>query len=220
MFLAKKPKVPPTFEGVDFNDNEALKAAQDAILREQWVKSMMARLVREEMDKCYRKEGVNHLEHCGYLRGLWKPPSLAILDRGGDFAIQLQFPWPTVDLKGQTRAMRTNCWRRTVLRASQGRHSQGLQIPNAQLHREEWRETLDGTPGKERVEDWGKINLYILHVRHAGAMESSFSFLTTNMETPASAHTLFSEKNMASLERLGRPCAHGNCRTPASLWIL
>ena len=70
MFLAKKPKVPPTFEGVDFDDNIALKAAQDAIIREQWVKSMMARLVRDEMGKCYRREGVNHLEKCGHLRGM------------------------------------------------------------------------------------------------------------------------------------------------------
>lgn len=79
MFLAKKPKVPPTFEGVDFDDNEALKAAQDAILREQWVKSMMARLVREEMGKCYRREGVNHLQNCGHLRGRESP-----LGNGGD----------------------------------------------------------------------------------------------------------------------------------------
>jgi hypothetical protein len=70
MFLAKKPKVPPTFEGVDYDDNQALKAAQDAILREQWVRSMMARLVRDEMGKCYRREGVNHLEKCGHLRGM------------------------------------------------------------------------------------------------------------------------------------------------------
>jgi hypothetical protein len=69
LFLAKKPKVKPTFEGVDYDDNQALKAAQDAIIREQWVKSMMARLVREEMGKCYRREGVNHLEKCGALRG-------------------------------------------------------------------------------------------------------------------------------------------------------
>jgi hypothetical protein len=73
-FLAKKPKVPPTFEGVDFDDNVALKAAQDAILREQWVRSMMARLVRDEMNKCYRREGVNHMEECGYLRGRCSTP--------------------------------------------------------------------------------------------------------------------------------------------------
>ena len=68
-FLAKKPAVPPTFEGVDYDDTKALKAAQDAIIREQWVRSMMARLVREELGKCYYKEGVNHLEKCTFLRG-------------------------------------------------------------------------------------------------------------------------------------------------------
>jgi hypothetical protein len=48
-FLAKKPKVPPTFEGVDFADNEAVTNARDAIIREQWVGQMMQRLVGEEM---------------------------------------------------------------------------------------------------------------------------------------------------------------------------
>ena len=70
MFLASKPKVPPTFEGVDFSDTPRLKAAQDAIIREQWVKSMMARLIREELGKCYFREGVNHLEKCKGLRGM------------------------------------------------------------------------------------------------------------------------------------------------------
>ena len=69
LFLAKKPKVPPTFDGVDYDDTPRLKAAQDAIIREQWVKSMMARLIRDELGKCYYREGVNHLEKCGALRG-------------------------------------------------------------------------------------------------------------------------------------------------------
>jgi hypothetical protein len=68
-FLAKKPTVAPTFEGVDYDDTKRLKQAQDAIIREQWVKSMMARLVREELGRCYYREGVNHLEKCGDLRG-------------------------------------------------------------------------------------------------------------------------------------------------------
>ena len=68
-FLAAKPTVPPTFENVNYNDTSALKAAQDAIIREQWVKCMMARLVREELGKCYYREGINHLEKCGRLRG-------------------------------------------------------------------------------------------------------------------------------------------------------
>ena len=70
-FLAKKPKVAPTFDGVDYDDNKALKAAQDAVVREQWVQVMMGRLVREELSKCYYREGVNHLEKCGHLRGQW-----------------------------------------------------------------------------------------------------------------------------------------------------
>lgn len=68
-FLAKKPTVPPTYEGVDFEDNVAVHKARDAIIREQWVRSMMSRLVGEELGKCYAREGVNHLEKCGKLRG-------------------------------------------------------------------------------------------------------------------------------------------------------
>ncbi|KAI4748206.1 hypothetical protein E4T50_01461 [Aureobasidium sp. EXF-12298] len=67
-FRMQKPTVPPTFDGVDYDNNLQLKAAQDAVLREQWVQSMMARLLREEMGKCYYREGVNHLEKCGHLR--------------------------------------------------------------------------------------------------------------------------------------------------------
>ncbi|KAL8993338.1 MAG: hypothetical protein Q9169_006425 [Polycauliona sp. 2 TL-2023] len=67
-FLAKKPTVPPTFDGVDYNDTPSLKAAQDSIIKEQWVKSMMNRLIRGELQKCYYREGVNHLEKCGKLR--------------------------------------------------------------------------------------------------------------------------------------------------------
>lgn len=68
-FLAKKPTVAPTYEGVDFEDNVALHNARDAIIREQWVRSMMARLVGEELGKCYAREGINHMEKCGVLRG-------------------------------------------------------------------------------------------------------------------------------------------------------
>jgi hypothetical protein len=69
MFKAYKPKVAPTFDGVDYKDHEAYQAAHDAIIREQWVGVMMGRLVRAELGKCYFREGVNHLEKCGHLRG-------------------------------------------------------------------------------------------------------------------------------------------------------
>lgn len=68
-FLARKPTVPASFSGVDYDDTPRFKAAQDAIIREQWVHVMMARLVREELGKCYYREGVGHLEKCAMLRG-------------------------------------------------------------------------------------------------------------------------------------------------------
>jgi len=67
-FKAKKPTVPPTFDGVDFRNNQQVWDARDAIIREQWVKQMMARLVRDELGKCYVREGVNHLQNCGKYR--------------------------------------------------------------------------------------------------------------------------------------------------------
>ncbi len=69
LFLAKKPTVPPTFDGVDYDDTVRLKQAQDAILREQWVRSMMARLVRDELGKCYRRAGLTHHLKGGRYRG-------------------------------------------------------------------------------------------------------------------------------------------------------
>jgi len=84
MFLAAKPKVPPTFDGVDYDDTKRLKQAQDAIIREQWVQVMMGRLIHDELRKCYMREGANHLENCGHLRGQFLhcgPMSLDIHER-------------------------------------------------------------------------------------------------------------------------------------------
>jgi hypothetical protein len=67
-YKSRKPTVAATFDGVDFDDHKAVLSARDAILREQWIKVMMTRLVRDELGKCYWKEGVNHLEKCGHLR--------------------------------------------------------------------------------------------------------------------------------------------------------
>ncbi|KAG5946382.1 hypothetical protein E4U53_006597 [Claviceps sorghi] len=68
LFKSQKPQVAPTFNGVDYDDTKAFKAAEDAIIREQWVSAMKARIVGEELGKCYMREGVNHLENCGELR--------------------------------------------------------------------------------------------------------------------------------------------------------
>ena len=41
--------------------------ARDHHIREQWVKAMEARIVREELQKCHRAEGVNQQENCKWL---------------------------------------------------------------------------------------------------------------------------------------------------------
>ncbi|RDB26152.1 NADH-ubiquinone oxidoreductase subunit, mitochondrial [Hypsizygus marmoreus] len=41
--------------------------ARDDHLRESWVRAMEARLVREELEKCQKGEGVNHYENCKWL---------------------------------------------------------------------------------------------------------------------------------------------------------
>ncbi|KIK47408.1 hypothetical protein CY34DRAFT_799357 [Suillus luteus UH-Slu-Lm8-n1] len=40
---------------------------REEFIRESWVKAMEARLVRDELTKCHRNEGVNHLENCRWL---------------------------------------------------------------------------------------------------------------------------------------------------------
>lgn len=69
LFLAKKPKVPPTFAGVDFNDYQAVVDARDAIIRENWVKTMMARLVREELGMLENHDRRKHdrMEHGNHI---------------------------------------------------------------------------------------------------------------------------------------------------------
>ena len=39
-------------------------AARDAHVRESWVRAMEARIVRDQLQSCYRAEGVNHYESC------------------------------------------------------------------------------------------------------------------------------------------------------------
>jgi hypothetical protein len=41
--------------------------ARDHHVRESWVKAMETRLVREELEKCQKYEGVNHYENCKWL---------------------------------------------------------------------------------------------------------------------------------------------------------
>ncbi|EIW57362.1 NADH-ubiquinone oxidoreductase 12 kDa subunit [Trametes versicolor FP-101664 SS1] len=47
---------------------KARLAERERIIRESWVRSVEAQLVREKLDRCYESEGVNHLESCKDLR--------------------------------------------------------------------------------------------------------------------------------------------------------
>lgn len=42
--------------------NIAVYAARNQKIRDDWVKAMEARLIKEKLDECYRVEGVNHCE--------------------------------------------------------------------------------------------------------------------------------------------------------------
>ena len=44
---------------------------QDIILKESWVKAMMLRLVRDQLNACYKDNGVNHFENCAHLSELY-----------------------------------------------------------------------------------------------------------------------------------------------------
>ncbi|EPQ27956.1 uncharacterized protein PFL1_04283 [Pseudozyma flocculosa PF-1] len=42
-------------------------ASRDEKIREGWIKTMEARIVREELQKCHKAEGVNHYSACADL---------------------------------------------------------------------------------------------------------------------------------------------------------
>lgn len=43
----------------------------DIVLRESWIKAMMLRLVRDQLNACYRDNGVNGYENCAHLSELY-----------------------------------------------------------------------------------------------------------------------------------------------------
>lgn len=49
----------------------ANKEFQENTIREEWIKAMEVRLVREELMKCHRAEGENHYQACSGLTNLY-----------------------------------------------------------------------------------------------------------------------------------------------------
>jgi len=51
-------------ESERFSELQEKLRARDEHIRESWVRAMEARIVRDELQKCQRTEGVNHYENC------------------------------------------------------------------------------------------------------------------------------------------------------------
>ncbi|KAI0711924.1 NADH-ubiquinone oxidoreductase 12 kDa subunit [Cerioporus squamosus] len=47
---------------------KARLAEREHIIRESWVRTMEAKLLRDQLDRCYRTEGVNQMESCKDIR--------------------------------------------------------------------------------------------------------------------------------------------------------
>ena len=59
---------PIPFAHCGLNVVTARLAEREQIMRESWVRTMEAKLTRDQLDRCYQTESVNHLESCKELR--------------------------------------------------------------------------------------------------------------------------------------------------------
>ncbi|KAI9321684.1 hypothetical protein BX666DRAFT_1850912 [Dichotomocladium elegans] len=71
----------PSLNEVDPNDRKAVYAARAQKIRDDWVKAMEARLIKEKLDECYKTEGVNHCTFLGSLLCLGGLKHLLFLNR-------------------------------------------------------------------------------------------------------------------------------------------
>ncbi|GHJ90353.1 hypothetical protein NliqN6_6755 [Naganishia liquefaciens] len=55
----------------NIDDYKKTLSERDNHIRESWVKAMEARIVREELVKCQRGEGVNHYKKCHHLAEMY-----------------------------------------------------------------------------------------------------------------------------------------------------
>ncbi|KAI9221302.1 hypothetical protein BC828DRAFT_381369 [Blastocladiella britannica] len=59
-------KVTP-IKDLDLNDPVAVLEARDQHLRAEWVEVLKTRIIREKLVRCYKREGVNHVDNCKHL---------------------------------------------------------------------------------------------------------------------------------------------------------
>ncbi|CAJ0844868.1 12691_t:CDS:2 [Entrophospora sp. SA101] len=64
------PKV-PSLEEVDSGDVPGILDAREQKIREDWVKAMEFRMIRNKLNQCYKTEGVNHHQNCKELSDMY-----------------------------------------------------------------------------------------------------------------------------------------------------
>ena len=52
---------------LNYRSSTAKLQEREELMMESWVRAMQLRLVRDELDKCHKAEGVNHYENCRWL---------------------------------------------------------------------------------------------------------------------------------------------------------
>jgi hypothetical protein len=52
---------------MNYRSPTAVLQEREEHMRESWIKAMELRLVRDELNKCHKAEGVNHYENCRWL---------------------------------------------------------------------------------------------------------------------------------------------------------
>ncbi|OMH80948.1 NADH-ubiquinone oxidoreductase 12 kDa subunit, mitochondrial [Zancudomyces culisetae] len=65
--MENEPKLFATRGSVNISEREEILNNRANIIREQWIKLMETRILREKLEECYLREGVNHQENCRVL---------------------------------------------------------------------------------------------------------------------------------------------------------
>ncbi|PVU93974.1 hypothetical protein BB561_002905 [Smittium simulii] len=61
---ANDPELFLTADNFTHADVQKITEKKDKIVREQWIKLMETRILREKLEECYQSEGVNHFVNC------------------------------------------------------------------------------------------------------------------------------------------------------------
>lgn len=59
-----------SFDDIDYNDPKQLRAAQQSMVREQWIRVEALKVMRHALEKCFQTQGNNQYENCKDLAGM------------------------------------------------------------------------------------------------------------------------------------------------------